>query len=929
MKLQGQKSTSKSLYLGNELLGIERRISPTLVGERRASYMKNFLLADGINRKRNGWKEIYHFRDENDKDLKINGIYEYKEREIIHAGEHLFNGDTKIGTLANTKSCGFENNGLLYIVCGGELYIYNGRELINAYDSIYSYIPLTTKNISPIGYESTNVQNEDTSLLTPRRKNTLIGDRSERKKYKLDGKLDLDKPIEIKTKMLIKLNSQDSNIAPYNAIYNDATRLTESNIEGVLGVNSSVIYDIFGGEGTIYNLGAIEEVAVFLKMPIKIESAIFEARDGASLPRMSFHLGSDIVYDTEEEIDGNSDLTDTLFGQVIDAIYFYGSDSGVVNRVNIQGKEGYEGEIEIIHRVDKVGYNESIKPLSIKDTGGRELTLTGNVTGSHSQGAILWLEESINPNESILSFGFCNVSPTENESNIEITYSVANADKIKCDIGEVCKTDTGSAILALSGENTIYLSCGVQGFGYFPSSLKRKIGVDEKITALSAMADYSLGVFKENSAYYFAPKIDKNKTELELRSFSNQGGSLSHFATKTVNLDTLSPQKDNIYGSVGTDIRVRRGSNIALDFKKLSLESSVAISHNGCYYLFVDGCVYVADTRYKIYESNRLDSSFEYEWWYLDNIPASYVAKINNLIYIGREDGRIVSFYDGYSDIYYEKIDTGSFLLAENEAGNTILYLNEELGLSTYDKILVSSAYSYIGDIVSQGVSNGKIKLILSPSDLWSGIGSVGIYPDTVIYLQNDNGELTEAIVDSVDVYEHSLTLNLSENSDTYTGILLKNHNESYTLEQEDDHFILLDAYGDPTRLCFTDSILLECERKAPVACEYVSSAILSNSHTQKTLYGITVDLLGDSQGLCELSYETNKSLYKSSYELGSVLDFDELDFSAITFNSSLQKSYTLRCYERSLDYLIVKIKHSEDKSFSLKGYSFIYKENN
>ena len=185
MKLHMQGTKGKKLYIGNELLGIERRGSPILTKEKRASHMKNLLCVDGINRKRNGWREIYHFRDGRDKDLKINGIYEYKGKEIFHAGEYLLNGGIKVGTLADKKSCGFENNGLLYIVCAGELFIYDGNMLKNAYDSVYSYIPLTTKNISPIGTESIAKEEQSPSLITPKRINTLIGDKSERKKYRL------------------------------------------------------------------------------------------------------------------------------------------------------------------------------------------------------------------------------------------------------------------------------------------------------------------------------------------------------------------------------------------------------------------------------------------------------------------------------------------------------------------------------------------------------------------------------------------------------------------------------------------------------------------------------------------------------------------------------------------------------------------------
>lgn len=925
MKLQAQYQKAKKLYLSGELLGVEKRISPTQVGKNHASCLKNFLLEDGANRKRRGWREIYHFTDENDKNLRINGIFEYKEKEIIHAGEYLYKGDTRIGSLADKKSCGFENNGFLYIVCDGELFIYNGSELINAYDSIYSYAPLTTTGIMPIGSEVQGVKKEEPSLLTPKRINSLIGDRAERKSYRLDGKIDINKPLEVRTKMLTSFGSTEPNKAPYNAIYKYASRLTEENIEGVLGIDRDVVFDIFAGNGTDFYLSVVDEVSVFLKTPVKIESASFEAREGTVVPKMSFHLGNELIYETDEGNSSECDLTDTLYGQTIDAINFYGSDGAELYGANIQCRAGYHGEVEIVHSVDKVAYNRSIRATSIKDTNGRELTFSNNITGSYNQGAVICVEKGIY-DEDILAFDFCNVSPSLNESNIEVTYSVLDSERLTCHIGDVCKTNTGSAILALSDYNYVYMSCGARGFGYFPYSLKRKIGTDEKITAVCNMSEASVGVFKRDSAYYLEAEVKGDKTEVTLKTHSTQGGSLSHFATKTVNLDTLSPQNDNIYGSLGMGGRVRRGSNIALDLKDLRLENSVAVSHNGCYYLFVDGCAYVADTRYKIYENNRLDSSFEYEWWYLDNIPASYVAKINNLIYIGRDDGRIVSFYDGFCDMYYEKIHTGSFLLDKNDEGNTILYLNEELGLHTCDKILVSSAFSYVGGILSCELWNGHLKLFLKQNDFWAS-DSLRVYPNDTIYLHSKNGGLTEAIVEDIDVNECSLMLNLREFCDTYTDILCKNDRTGYKLEQQDGHFMLVDAFGDYARLYFTDEISLVCEKKLPVVCEYVTSAILSDSHTVKSFCGICVELLGDSCGVCEISYETDKSQNEKAYALNSPFDFDRLDFSSASFNSSLQKRCALRCFERGIDYIIIKIKHSEDKPFSLKSYLAIYNE--
>ena len=926
MRLQEQKSISKSVYLGNELLGVEKRISPTLVNNKRASQMRNLLLADGAIKKRNGWRQIYHYKDENDISLTINGIFEYKDTVIIHAGGYLFSGDKKIGELSNKKSCGFENNGLLYIVCGGELYIYDGVALSNAYNSKYAYIPITTKRIYPIGYESIEEKNEAKSLLTACRTNTLIGDKSDRKKYRLDGCVDLSKPIEIKTKMLIKLDSQAENYVPYNAIYNDATRLTENNIDGVLGASNDVIYDVFNGKGTSYNLGVIQEIAIFLRKPIKIESAVFEAREGFSVPRMSFALGSDIAYDTANKSTGDKlDLTDTLSGQVIDNIYLYGATNAVINKINIQAREGYEGEIEIIHRIASSDYHQTIKPVSIKATDGREVSLSRNVKGTYYWSTPAWLEPDVSGN-TILGIGFCNVSPTLTEDNIEITYSVKDAERLSCQIGEVCRADTGDAILVLADNSTIYSSCGIGGFGYFPVSLKSKLGTDEKITALCSMSDFTIGVFKASGVYYLEPKIKNGKTELILNGYSNQGGSLSHFGTKIVNLDTLSPTNECIFGSVGANgERVRRGDNIAKELYKHKLESSVAIEYDGSYFLFVDGSAYVADTRYKSYDSNRLDSSFQYEWWYLDNVPASYVAKIKGQLYIGRQDGRVVTFYDGYCDILYEKIDTGSFLLEENQQGDTTLYLNEALLPDGFSNLLVSNAYKQVAIIDSCALANDKATLYLSREELFLDDGSLKIYPNMEIYLQRADNTLLLAKVISVDLELCSITVDSNENIDTCVGIFEKCVREPFTIKAEDKYFLLIDKFDRIARLVYDNSTILECEKRENVVAEYVSSALL-NDGKRKTLYEISVDLLSDSEGLVELSYETDKHTGKGTYMVDRLFELDDLDFASSSFNSSLQKSYTLRCYQGCFDYIIIKLKHSENRCISLKNYMIIYK---
>ena len=122
----------------------------------------------------------------------------------------------------------------------------------------------------------------------------------------------------------------------------------------------------------------------------------------------------------------------------------------------------------------------------------------------------------------------------------------------------------------------------------------------------------------------------------------------------------------------------------------------------------------MADSRLKTYESNRLDSSYQYEWFYLDNIPASYVAKIDGDLLIGREDGRVVSFYDGYSDIYYEQIGEGSYLFDQNSDGVSIIYLNKELNIGTYDRLILNGCYTLLSGIYDSALNGDTITLYLN-----------------------------------------------------------------------------------------------------------------------------------------------------------------------------------------------------------------------
>ncbi len=913
--------TKRKVYSQENLFGVEAKSMPLSVTRGHSSYMKNLVGADGALKKRNGWQECFHYRDENDKDLRINGIFEYGGMMAVHAGPYLYYDGVRMGRLEDTKSCGFEKNGLLYIVCAKELFIFDGVEIKNAYGSKYAYIPLTAYDVSPIGYESTEKINEDYSLLTSKRRNRLIGIRSENpyQRFSLDGSIDTSQGISVKTRMITRLDSANESEAPYNAIYKNATRLSSNEIAGVMGADSQVIYNILHGNGTNYDISVSEEVAIFLKKPMKLDSVILFARGDSLVPRFSFHYGSETVYESEGVAnDWMLDLSDTLRGKTVDAVYFYGNNGeGVLNNVAIIGRMSYSGEIEITHNAPTLKYGENLTAEKITDVNGKELILSRNETGSSLQGTVIWLEKGVDE-KTVLTFNFLCPAPIKYESNIEVTFSVKNQEKISCDIGQICTADDGSAFMALAEGNTLYVSLGMD---YFPAHFKKVIGNDAKISAICEMSENVFCVFKEKGAYYFEMK----GRELASKGFSSQGGSLSHFATKTVNLDTLSPQKDNVYGSVGTGGRVRRGNNIAPWLEAHDMTKSVALEYNGYYCLFAEGNVYIADTRYRKYHDNRLDSSYEYEWYVLDGIEACYAAVVNGEIFIGREDGRITCINDGFWDIYYEKIDTGSYLFGENEAGQTVLYLNEALNICTGDTLIVSNGYVHLCDIVGMRVVNGKTRLNLNYNDIWTELGYLRLYPQEKIFLKTSLDAYVEATICEVNATELYITVDLKENSDTFVGILKKISNEAFSLSSQEDYFLLLDKYGACVTLCSLEEAKLSCERKTPVKIEYEYPVIFGGVTEKSTVYGLNVCVSGGSEGTVELAYKTDGGQYRGENALGDEFGFDSLDFNSFTFNCGLQKSFSVRCFERNVDYLILRLKHYLAKDFELRGFQVIY----
>ncbi len=912
------RENSKKIYAPKSFLGIEKAVSPLQIREGRCAYSKNLLYRDGILKKRNGWKEIHHFTDEHDNDLKIYGIYPYGDDVVYHAGQYLFREDTKISgaILPECVSFGYEHGENLYVACGGEIYVYNGVELTEIYDSEYAYVPTTTKDISPTNMESTEVKKESQSALTSNRKNTIIGINKRYSTYLLDSVIDTEKPVKIKGKMYVEYGSQNEHVCPYNALYNEAERLSIRNIERVMGLDDTNAENLFTDSGVNVNLSLISEVEAFLKEPIKVTEAVFKSWTGTGVPRMSFYKDNKLIYDMQATVGGSiCDLTSELSGKVINRIVIYGNSEGyVLKGISIYGKQRYTGTIVLEYYEDGIELNKSIKPKDITDVCGRSLSLYTNEEASAQAICNLFFENSVSG--TTVTLDFISVSDSAS-SNFEIEFSQKDAKRLYFRLLEHCKTDTGLDVLALSDGKKLCIATLDGGF-YAPY----QTDFDE-ITALSMADGGALMVFGKSEATTLALTEKDGSVNCSLVDHADYGGAVNAQCVATVNFDTVSLSREGVFGSHSGKHRVRRAEVIE-KMMPANIENATAIHHEGCYYLFINGGVYVADTRLKSYDSGRIDSDFQYEWWYLDNIPASCVALINNKLLIGREDGRVMSFHEGYSDVYYEKMHTGSYLFDQNEDGVSVIYVSKALNVGAFDTVLLSGCYSLVCGVLGSYESEDTVTLALYENELYDEDGCLKIYPNTTLSLMNDNGDVIESEVISVDGALSEITVKKVGNNHTYLKILHKNQDTEYVLESQENHYVLLDKYGDTVNLFYTENADVSLKKSTPVLVEYESAPLLKNREA-KRLCGISVELTDDTEGIVAVEYETDKRVQKDDQSAGALFNMDAFDFNSVSFNTSLKKKCYQRAYERNFDYVTVKISHSASAPFGLVSYAVCY----
>ena len=804
----------QTIYTIKGLSGVE------LSGEngKGMSYMKNMVIEEGIAKKRRGWRNLYNFRGYTYQPYAINGIYEYKGKEksslIIHADSYLYECSYDLKdisqipldsgvTLKNKKSTGQMHAGVLWLGGMGQLLIYDGTSVKNAFESDLSYIPVTAVGIGDINSGLEYEKNESPNLICSKRINKLRGVKNSdfMHKFLLDSKVAYGKPFSLTASFRVRKSTDTYD--PYSTEYIGTSK-------GGQEVNTVVT--------------------------------------------VNFYTDS---------------LTEKSINAVATPVDMYG------DTINVGGAN-----------------------LSCRVTNGNELTLSFE-------------------------------APTyqKDTDNISVTYVSKEGVDTQIDsieaMAQISLKSGGSVMAVCCGTSKIYCAMEKDGCVYFPKNGAVTVGGEtEKITALVPMAQSALAVYKRDSFYRL--EVGDDGTRHEIFPSSDSYGSISSFVTKRIGYDCLSYNKHGVF--LASDKSVEENTNTRLytvstpinrELSKLDLEDmdeAVACVHDGAYYLFVGGRVYIAGN----------DQEKEYEWWMFDNCDASYAASINGNIYMGRKNGDVAVFDSGYTDRqdYVLTDKENDFVI--REASPTTVAFNYAIGVQDGTKISLDPHYLYLSECVYTKADN-KIKV---PSEsFFDSYGYVDLWEGQEVLLidsegyQVYSGQLIDVDPCASTVFCGNLGLGESCRLSLY---IKKDENTEYTVKTVGGVKTLF--YGDrPATLKLTRVERVIVRRKRDIECELYTPVIDLGVNGDKTLCGIIFTPTADTRCKLRIGYETRRSAFSKELTIGSYMDFEGTDFKDFSFNPRFKKSIRINCLERNFDYIRLWVYSSSGRELGIDSISLIY----
>ncbi len=821
----------------NDFKGVDFSSSPLRVQSNRASNMSNFINEYGVNKKRNGWNEL--FKIEIDRvPQKINGIFWYVNRDhkemLVHAGRRFYRiknteeqayvpEDITLSStyapakcnpslLQDRRSQMFSNKGKAYIIGCGDYLVYGSwdggetYELRRVANNIDTYIPTTTISIDDdTVLDDTRGSLDDVNCLTPKRINQLLGSAEANRTWTLDsGSID---------------------------------------------------------EGT--------EVSLIVETKKGEELVTLEISNSQS--------DKTKLYDGDEQV-GTVDYAN---GKITLTI---ATPPQIENRDNIF--------VTFEHSVE--GYTERIANCNF----GILFGVSGNTDRLFLSG---------NPDFPNVDF---------HSEMDDYTY-----------FGDLNTASMGSDSVAING---------------FARLSDSTLVIYKEENGQEASIFYRTGAYQEN--YDSTGNLESVRAVFPTSAGSIGEGVVSRYACVNFGGDNIILSKNGVFGivlanNVATTERYTRERSRSINErlkKHKDLSEAVGIVYKSRYFLAVDGVCYIADSRFTYTSEDSLDNSYNYEWWFWENVPARVWANIENNLYFGSNEGQVCVFDDEYVDRTHQMSEAGdlSFDVAENH----ITYNeNIDIGLKEDDRITLTTDGVY--SLYAEGITLSDGRLFVSEETILTMYDGVEVFADNVganglkvgepYYLYAvDKGlccfQLTNKQGDVLEIAEGGFRLHKSVSG-----------KELYITNVTEDSFQLKDyrTSGAITLSAYNDTapsmpIAKFTHRENVVAKWYTPIFDFGTNESSKTLLKLTISTEPEVNGQLSFGYET-KSVNKLLNAKGiNVFSFENLSFENFSFDTGFASSYSVKVKERNFNFIIFRFISDNEFDCAINTFTVLYKIN-
>ena len=506
----------------------------------------------------------------------------------------------------------------------------------------------------------------------------------------------------------------------------------------------------------------------------------------------------------------------------------------------------------------------------------------------------------------------------------------------------------------------------IYDFTYFADNNYDNIGSDNSaIMGYVRATDGVLIVFKEKNGsdattYYVSgtdvEETDSNGDPVFATKFTKFAGTISDtiyakYATASLNGDNLILTKNGVrglelYENIQTSAyRLReRSRNVNTKLlKQPGLKDASGFVFNDKYYLSMDGVVYVCDSRFTFQADEDVGDSFNYEWWYFTNVDARSWCEIDNKLYFGTSAGWICEFTDtDYADITYQDTEAGDLTISYSD--NTIAYnLDLESSLNESSDIMFTSGdvyASYLTESDMQEIdADGYIhfeeplleKIYLGVVCYADRVDGTGLESDVAYHIGEVSlDELKFAIYNSnnemVKPLKEGFRLSKKVSGKTLYIENVDAENKTFQVKEFAGGEILdiiIYNYTMPTELKATIQF-----RENVCAAWYTAICDLGTNMYSKTLLNITITTEPLVKGSITAGYQT-RNIEKDYITQGTHgFDFNEIDFSDFSFESSFTSSHTHRVKERNFNFIVIRYISDNQKACAVNGVTIRYKIN-